>query len=540
MPGTDPDATPGTTPDAGPAPDARIRLDANIISGIVISEVVSSPLNDWSVSDGPGDPFDGSRGAGAVSTRDQYIELHNRSGVAVSLIGWTIEVVDSSDGVPEVTPVAVSEPNSVFLTFSGSSSVASFQDGDFAVIGNPIGTVGDDSYIALKDRDGNIIDDVEIGFRDRENDGDDATAPGPNQNGFSNGSFEESISRRPDQADTDDDSADFIKEYATPLRPNVPPPPPAGDVEPPIAQAPAGADNWPVNRFVRVEMGEPLAAANIAPTDITLSVGGTNRAVSRVGFEDFDSALLVETTGVLPFGTNVTVTVAGSVSDRAGNALGSPAVVSFTTEAAPANPNTVILNEICVQAQQDWDHSSGGSGPPFSPTPGPSPSSVSSSDEWIELFVISGQSVDLTGFTIEVFNGPSPGNPALEVTTLTQGKVDSDEIQFFSSVAASLTSVPDGARVVVGNPSGSIDDDAYIVLRDANGVIMDEVEIGGVDAATDRGGDGIDNGAPEAGLNGNSTSLDDETVARSPNAADTGSDTGDWVHSTATLGQINN
>lgn len=544
-PGPAVDAAPGD--DGGPVIDGGPGIDGSVPpdapppagNGVVINEVVMSPQHDWSKSSGPGLPFDGTPGTGAVSSLDQYIEILNTGTTPVSLVGWRIEITDSSAG-PEPTALASNEESGVVLTFSPGSNSAALQPGGFAVLGNPLGTIGLDAFIVLKDNRGAIVDDVEVGH-DEEGDGEDG-GPASGQNGFARGAFEESVSRPEGRVDTGDDRADFDKMYATPLAPNRPPPV-LPDTTPPTVAAPEGADNWRVNQFVQAVFNERLAAANLITGDVVLTVNGTARPVARLAFADSDKVLIAETTGVLPFGADVTLTLRTTITDYNGNALASQQQISFTTEAAPANNGSVILNELCIDAQQDWDHSSGG-GSPFGQTPGPGPGSISSSDEWLELLVsASVATIDLTDYTIEVFNGPNIDGPALQVTELDAGKVEDGELRFFGG--GTLDAVPGSARVVVGDPSGSIDNDTYIVLRDAEGNILDEVEVGGNTPATDRGGDGTGAsgaGAPDAGLNGNATGLADETVARRRDASgaiDTGSDTGDWVHQSATLGQPN-
>jgi hypothetical protein len=531
--GNDPtvDAAPGVDgavpPDAGPVPT----------TAVVINEVVLAPQQDWGSTSNGNIPFDGTPGTGTVSSRDQYIEILNTGTTPVSLIGWRIEITDSSDGA-EVTPLAPNMEAGIELVFSVGSTQAALLPGGFAVLGNPNGTVGLDAYIVLKDNRGVVVDDVEIGD-ENENDAEDG-APAAGQNGFARGAFEEAVGRPEDQADTDNDRADFDKMYATPLGPNRPPPTQAENTPPTVA-APQGTTNWPVNQFVRAVFNERLQAAALISSDVTITVNGNARSVERLTFTDGDKILIAETAGVLPFGASVTLTLRTTIRDYNGNPLAAQQQISFTTEAAPANNGNIILNELCIDAQQDWDHSSGG-GSPFGQTPGPDATDVSSSDEWIELLVSPNvaNAVDLSGYRLEVFNGPNIDGPAVLVTVFDDTKVADGELKFFGG--GQLTGVPASARVVVGDPTGSISNDAYIVLRDASGTIVDEVEVGGNTGATDRGGDGNNNGAPDAGLNGNSTGQADETVSRrrdANGAIDTGNDVSDWVHQAATLGQPN-
>jgi hypothetical protein len=536
------DAAPPGTIDAGDGPDAGPRPDAAppVLGGIVISEAVLFPQQDWSKTSGVGLPFDGIAGTGGVSSRDQYIEIQNTGTTPVSLSGWSIAVIDSSDGAEDITPLANDTEEGVTLSLGGGSIGNILDPGDFAIIGNPIGTIANDAYILLRDNRSTVVDDVEIGVDDFEDDGDDG-APATDQNGFSRGEFEESVARPAGVADTNNDRADFEKMFATPLGPNVPPPASQTDTAAPRASAPQGTGAWPVNQPVRVVFNERLRAAVLTAADLELRVGGVVRPIQRLSFANSDATVVAETVGVLPFNTSVTVTARGSIVDYAGNALGADATFTFTTEAAPANNASVIFNEVCTDPQQDWNHSSD-NGTPFTITPGGTATSRSSSDEWIELVVPGGQSVDLTGYTVEMFNGPNNEAAALQVTVLNDAKVTARELQFSSGT---LTSVPSGGSVVVGNPTGSMENDLYLVLRDGNGIILDEVEIGGSTAGTDRGGDGTAGagvGAPDVGINGNASGPADETITRLRDVngpVDTGNDAGDWVQTAATILQAN-
>jgi hypothetical protein len=527
-----PDGAP-PVPDAGPRPDGP----PPVVGGIVISEVVLFPQQDWGHSTGLGEAFDGTAGTGPVSSTDQYIEIQNTGSAPVNLSGWSIAVIDSSDGEEVITPLATDEDEDVVLSLGGTSTGTTLNPGDFAVLGNPIGTISNDALILLRDNTSTTVDDVEIGVEDFEEDGESDGAPAPNENGFSHGMFDESIARPDGAEDTNDDQDDFVKMYATPLAPNIDPAPSSETVAPRVDE-PAGANNWRINQPVRAAFNEQVRAADVTLDKLTLVVNGTPRAIKRVLFTNTDSHVLAETDGVLPFGATVTLTVDGSITDYAGNPLGADATLTFTTEAAPPSNASVIINEVCVEAQQDWDHSSD-NGTPFSVTPGSDATDTSSADEWIELQVsATGQSVNMTNFVVEVFNGPSIDDASLQVTTLNATKATRGEIQFSSGT---LANVPAGARVVVGNPTGSMNNDLYLVVRDATGLILDEVEIGGLTAATDRGGDGVEGagaGAPDEKVNGNSSGLGDETIIRRRDAngpIDTGNDVDDWVQGMATI-----
>ncbi|WP_045119688.1 Ig-like domain-containing protein [Haliangium ochraceum] len=528
--GGEPDIDSGTPP----------QIDAGVVSGVLINEVVLTPQRDWSKSGGVGEPFDGDPGTGTVSALDQYIEIINASDQTVSLSGWSIEVQDSSDGSVDATPLRNDEEANIVVRTSPGSSLASLKPGAFAILGNPTGTIGTDAYIVLRDNRGQLVDDVEIG--DRADDDPSNGAPAPNQNGFAIGAFEEAIARPEGAGDTNNDGADFDKMFATPLRANVPPAPDEFDSTAPSAGAPdEGTDDWPINDFVRIKFSEQLKAADITASDLELRVNGLARAIDAITFSEFDSVILAGTTGVLPFGATVELVAKTTITDYAGNPLAAQQTITFNTEAAPPDSPAVMMTEICVEAQQDWSHSSGNGGIPFSKTPGTG--SISASDEWIELRVITPTPLDLTDYTIEIFNGPSTDGPPLHITEFDDGKVDDGELRFFPATSV-LTRVTTGTFVVLGNPTGSMDDDVYVILRDADGTILDEVEIGGINGSNDRGGDGANNGAPEPNLNGESTAIDrDETISRRVNGGgvhvDDGDDVDNWVHAAATLGAAN-
>ncbi len=533
----------GTGADADmPESDAATLLDAGIIIDasveppgvILINEVVTFPLNDWSDSSNnpeeDGAPFDITPGTGTITSADQFIELINAGDTVADVRDWQVRILDSGEDITQL--VDTGEGNSEIIVSQGST-LAALQPGHFVLVGNPNGTMATDVSVILEDDRGNRIDDVEIG-------GEDNGAPAPGENGYALGSFEEAIARPAGQPDTDNDQADFIKMFATPLAANVNPAPPADDITPPELVGDTTITNHPINQFVRVTFNEPLDGRSIPVSAVSMSFAGGDIVIERLGFADNDSTIIIETRSVLPFGRSINVVLGGGpdgIRDRAGNTLVSNAGITVQTEDEPADNPQIRLNEICVEAQQDWGNDDGGDGTPFSAAAGSG--RVSSSDEWIELFADpGGNTLSIENFHIEVFNGPSTVRAPVSVTYMDQAKFDSGELRIFG-LGTSIRVIQPGDYVVLGNPRDIILNDSYIVLRHVNGTILDAVEIGGNDEATDRGGDGVDDGAPEAGEDGNSSTIDDETIARVPNGADTGSDTDDWAKGRATLGASN-
>ncbi len=187
----------------------------------------------------------------------------------------------------------------------------------------------------------------------------------------------------------------------------------------------------------------------------------------------------------------------------------------------------IIINEVVTDPQQDWNDSQGGNGIPFDSIPGSG--TITSTDEWVEILNISRDTLDLTvagGWKL-VFLDTTPetlffANPGRSV-------------EFVLSRGGSITGFLPGEYLVIGNPPGSINNDVYIQLIDASDQVVDDVELG-----DDPEGDGIGDGAPDGGPGGgNATGIDDEAIARIPNASDTDDDVHDFVQKDATIGRFN-
>jgi hypothetical protein len=192
-----------------------------------------------------------------------------------------------------------------------------------------------------------------------------------------------------------------------------------------------------------------------------------------------------------------------------------------------ATADRVVINEVVVDPQQDWDDTAGGNGIPFDEIPGVGTIDGGlfvGADEWIEIVNATGSVVDLSGWTLEMLDSGSSsydlGGAGPTVRVLPPGSV--------------LSAVPPGGVVVIGNPPGAMDIDVHLVLRDASDLVVDEVEIG-----DDPEFDGPGDGAPEPGGDGNASSPADEAIARVPDTADTDVDVADFVQQAATIGRAN-
>jgi hypothetical protein len=180
----------------------------------------------------------------------------------------------------------------------------------------------------------------------------------------------------------------------------------------------------------------------------------------------------------------------------------------------------VVINEVVTDPQQDWSTNN------FNGVP--AAGAVTSTDEFIELFIRTG-GLNLTGWTIELRDS-SPVSGTLIIGGAFQTSNYVGPIGTFSSTAS-------GDYLVLGNVIGSasMNDDILIILRDNFGNIIDQVELG-----DDLELDGLGDGAPDgAGRGGNAAGIPDEAVFRYPNGMDTNNDVADFITGLVTIGQSN-
>lgn len=170
---------------------------------------------------------------------------------------------------------------------------------------------------------------------------------------------------------------------------------------------------------------------------------------------------------------------------------------------------SVVINEIVTDPQQDWSSTS------FTTPPG---YSSGSNDEWIELYIKSA-SIDLTGWTIEL-NDES--NVSGNLTSTGAFAVSN----YITSGTGSFTNSEAGDFLVLGNVvgGGNINNSITINLKDSTGLIIDTVTLGG--------------GAGEA-PNGNAGTIGDESVQRIPNGTDTDTHDSDFSKGVTSLGALN-
>jgi hypothetical protein len=198
-------------------------LAANAASiTFVINEVVGDPQQDWG---GGVDPFDGLPGAGSVTTADEYIELKNVSGTALSLEGYSLFMDDGTAATDCFTfnSTVVADPGgcteSTFYrifdasgTWLPAASLTSIPAGGYVVLGDPSGSMNNTSTLTLSEEGTGVIDAASFG----------ASAPTLNASSLA----DEAIGRFPDGFDSDT-GLDFRADFATLGAPNPVPVPAA-------------------------------------------------------------------------------------------------------------------------------------------------------------------------------------------------------------------------------------------------------------------------------------------------------------------------
>ena len=191
----------------------RQPVVAAVPGSVVINEVITDPQQDWS-SGG----FDGAPGGGAVSTADEVVELYIKTA-GLDLSDWTIELQDgspTSGGLGAGGAFAVAR-------YSGAGNPANTSAGAYLVLGDPSsGSLNNTLLIVLKDGDGQVIDQVQLGADGAP----DGNASGPD---------DEAVGRLPNGQDSNADSADFDHQPASLGRNNDSGHPPPGATDTPTA-----------------------------------------------------------------------------------------------------------------------------------------------------------------------------------------------------------------------------------------------------------------------------------------------------------------
>jgi hypothetical protein len=159
-----------------------------------------------------------------------------------------------------------------------------------------------------------------------------------------------------------------------------------------------------------------------------------------------------------------------------------PLLLLFLAAAAPrAAADSIRITEVVTDPQADHSENAGGNGVPYDLLPGTG--TISSVDEFVELFNAGSTPLDLTGFTL-AFLDTTPSSYTFGTTTGTGALL-------FTS-GSSLEQVLPGGFVLLGNPPGALNNSLDIELRDPLGALLDLLTV----------------------TDGNATSGLDEAVAR--------------------------
>ncbi len=175
---------------------------------VVINEIVTDPQQDWSTTG-----FDGTISAGVISQgTDEWIELLVNSD-NVDLSGWTIELIDGTDVIGDLTNTGAFDVS--LYSSAGSGTFSTTEAGDYLVLGNVdlTGAMNNTGLvIKLKDPSGGVVDSVKIGGGSNE---------APSGNAIS--IYNETLQRFSNGLDTNTDDSDFTKGQASIGVPNTGP-----------------------------------------------------------------------------------------------------------------------------------------------------------------------------------------------------------------------------------------------------------------------------------------------------------------------------
>jgi len=171
---------------------------------------------------------------------------------------------------------------------------------------------------------------------------------------------------------------------------------------------------------------------------------------------------------------------------------------------------TVKINEVVTDPQQDWS-SIGFNGT----APG---GTGADNDEYIELYIASA-GLNLTRWTLEMKDGSDVSG-----TLSTTGDGVFATVNYITAGSGSFIDTEVGDYLILGNPTGAMNNDVLVILKDATGTAVDSVQLGGA--------------AGEAPT-GNAASANDEAVSRYANAVDTGDDDLDFARTIASPGSTN-
>jgi len=433
-------------------------------------------------------------GDAAAPGDDEFVELYNPTGLSVSLANWRLTrktATGTESNLVASFPAITIQPYSFVLiaptTYNGSPAA----DVPYSFTTNRIAA---NNTILLYDDSLTPVDKVGFGAAGDFEGAVFVTNPANNS----------SIERKPGEAnplagngeDTDNNANDFaLRAVSEPQ--NSTSAPEVSDTPTPT-DTPAFTDTpSPTATFTDTPTPTDTPAITDTPSDTPTPT-------------DTATETPTDTPTLTPSAT-LTPTDTPTPSDT-------PTPTATFTDTPTLVPESIVINEVVTDPQQDW------SGSGFTSPAGAG--TVTLVDEWIELYNAGTTAVNLqagTGWTLTITD-TSSGAPINFLSA------PGTSVFVFSN-GGSLDNFQPGEYLVIGNPPDDVNNNVYLVLRNSSGALVDDVEVG-----DDLEGDGNGDGAPD----GNATNISDEAVARAPNAADADNDVADFTKQQAAIGATNN
>ncbi|MFK5970178.1 MAG: ExeM/NucH family extracellular endonuclease [Candidatus Marithrix sp.] len=234
-----------------------------------------------------------------------------------------------------------------------------------------------------------------------------------------------------------------------------------------------------------------------------LSYESSFTAIDGVANNEMSSDIGVTENANTPVGYSLQLTGTGTnYEDFTWNTATANTFGSLNTgQALPSISGDILINEIVTDPQQDWStHNFTGKIGTGNVTNGV--------DEWLELYIATSGS-NLTNWIIELNDGS-------DVTgDLTNNKDGAFQVSTYIALNdGGFTNTAEGDYLILGNVKGDgqMSNNITIILKDPLGTVIDQIQI-----------------------NGNATGIEDEAVARIPNATDTN----DFKKMKATIGNVN-
>jgi hypothetical protein len=124
---------------------------------VLITEIVTDPQQDHSdTAGGDGIPFNNIPGTGTVSVTDEYVEIFNGTEDVMDVGQWSLAMLDGSDE----TQILGNDVSNIFFDLGGT--VEALGAGEFAVIGNPSGTLNNTITVELYNDLNELVDSVAV------------------------------------------------------------------------------------------------------------------------------------------------------------------------------------------------------------------------------------------------------------------------------------------------------------------------------------------------------------------------------------------